>query len=439
MSSGKKFWSGFFSGGAAALALAMLVVMLLAIPAYISLLGSTSGSEPSLTIDGVPYYYREGYYYDAEGNRFDSDELIGAGAEQDDLDDARNDRLSRIHEKVDVLLELIDDKFILDYDEDVVEDYIYKGLITGLGDVYSAYMTPEEAAEASSDLTGNYCGIGAVVQYNAETYEKTVIQVYKDSPAEEAGLQTGDIIVSVDGEDVSYFTLDETVDLIRGEEGTEVSVGIVRYEASMTLVMTRRPVMAVDVSYEMLDAEMAYIKLTGFNDAGIGQMREALEDLKSQGMKSLVLDLRNNPGGSRTAVVGICDLFLEKGAVIAYEEEKDGTRFSYDSDNDPICDVPMCVLVNENSASASELMCGALRDNERATLIGTVTYGKGIIQTYYYLNDGSLAKLTSSYYYLPGGECIHGTGVTPNILLEDDPETETDEQMERAVGILKDN
>lgn len=445
MNSGKKIWSGFFSGGASILALAMLVVMILAIPAYISLIERSGEETPKITIDGVTYYYRDGIYYDQEGNAFDEDELLGKGAGTGELeeieDQASSHDLDRemIYDKIDVILDLIDDKFILDYDAEVMEDYIYKGLIAGLGDPYSVYMTPEEAAEASSDLTGNYCGIGAMVQFDQETYDKTVTQVYDNSPASEAGIMPGDVIVSVDGEDVTAYTLDETVKLIRGEEGSGVEVGIRRGSELLAMNMIRRPVEANDVSYEMRDDGIGYIRLSGFNDAGIGQMKDALTKLDAQGMKSLIVDLRNNPGGSRTSVIGICDLFLDKGAIIAYEEEKDGTRIDYDSKNDPVCTVPMCVLVNENSASASELMCGALRDNGRATLIGTVTFGKGIIQTYYYLTDGSLAKLTSSYYYLPGGECIHGVGVAPNIVLEDDPETKADEQLERAVSILQGN
>ena len=437
MNQKKKFWSGFFSGSAAALTAVTLVLIIFAVPIYIRMLSQPAGADPAATINGVDYYYKDGSYYDAEGNSFDLDELLGGDPDPGEVAEIKNERLERIHDKVDLLIDLIDEKFILDYTDQDVEDYIYKGLIAGLGDVYSSYMTAEEAQEASSDLTGNYCGIGALVQFDAETFNKTIMQVYRNSPAEEGGLKTGDIILAVDDTDVQGYPLDETVALVRGPEGEPVKLTILRGEEILEVSMVRRPVEAVDVSYEMQEGGRAYIKLTGFNDAGIGQMREALLDLKKQGMKSLVLDLRNNPGGSRYAVVGITDLFLPKDAIIAYEEDKAGNRDPYISENAPVCTEPMVVLVNENSASASELMCGALQDNGRATLVGTTTFGKGIIQTYYYLNDGSLAKLTSSYYYLPGGDCIHGKGVTPAVYLEDDPETEVDEQMQRAIDILK--
>ena len=194
MNSGKKFWSGFFSGGASILALAMLLVMILAIPAYISMIERSGEETPKITIDGVTYYYRDGIYYDQEGNAFDEDELLGKGAGSGELEEIEDQASSydldreMIYDKIDVILDLIDDKFILDYDAEVMEDYIYKGLIAGLGDPYSVYMTPEEAAEASSDLTGNYCGIGAMVQFDQETYDKTVTQVYDNSPASEAGI-----------------------------------------------------------------------------------------------------------------------------------------------------------------------------------------------------------------------------------------------------------
>lgn len=329
----------------------------------------------------------------------------------------------------------IDGTFIFPVDSDHMLDEAVKGYLNGLDDPYSEYMTHEEYVDSMESSDGAYVGIGVAVQQDPDTRMITVMTVYQNSPAEEAGMQKGDILTGVDGDDITTTDLSEVVSRIRGKEGTSVTVTVYRDGQYLDFVMTRKPLNKVTVETEMLDATTGYISLTEFDAVSVEQMRTAVSELQQQGMEKMVLDLRDNPGGLLTSVVTIADDFLP-AAKVFYVEDKQGNRTDYDSRAGQIFDGEMVVLINGNSASASEVLSGTLKDNQRATIVGTQSFGKGIVQTFFPLSDGSAVKLTTAHYFTPNGTDIHGVGITPDVEVEDDPETEADEMLERAKEIL---
>ncbi len=332
---------------------------------------------------------------------------------------------------------LIDENFIFEVDEEQMMDGLLSGYLEGLDDVYSLYYTPEEFEEAISDSDGSYVGIGVAVEQDTETLAITALTVYSGSPAEGAGMQSGDILKAVDGKDISGEILSDVVDQIRGEEGSEVTVTVLRDGETLDLTMTRTAMEMETAEYEMLEEGIGYIQLTEFDSVSVDQMKEAIQELREQGMEKLILDLRDNPGGLLTSVVSIADLFLPKGDNIFYAEDKKGNQTRYDSESDPFCTETLSVLVNGNSASASEVLSGSLKDHERAVLVGTQTFGKGIVQTFYRLSDGSGIKLTTAHYFTPSGTDIHGIGIEPDLAVEDDAETEEDEVLEAALEEIR--
>ncbi len=347
-----------------------------------------------------------------------------------------------VKEKTDTLKSIIDTYYYEDVDNEALEDGIYKGLVSGLGDPYSTYYTKEEYEEMMDDSVGIYYGIGAILQQDSETMLIHVVRPIPNSPAEAAGLLTDDVVTEVDGEDITGQDINLVVSKIRGEAGTKVRIGIARSGESGTLYfdITRAKVENVTVEYEMLEDDIGYIYLSEFDNVTTKQFTDAMEDLKSQGMDSLILDLRDNPGGNLDVAVDVADYILPEGLVV-YMEEKSGEREEYRSDASHHWDKPIVILVNGNSASASEIVCGALKDYDRATLVGTKTFGKGIVQQILPLGDGSGVKVTIARYYTPNGTCIHGDGFEPDVEVEFDVdkymEDETDTQLIKAIEILK--
>ncbi len=329
----------------------------------------------------------------------------------------------------------IDDAFIFPVDSDKVLDETLKGYLNGLDDIYSVYYTPDEYKETMESSDGAYVGIGVAVQQDPDTKMITAMTVYPGSPAEKGGMKKGDTLVKVDGEDITGWDLSEVVNRIRGEENTQVTVTVYREGEYLDLTMTRAALNKMTVEYKMLENGIGYILLTEFDAVSVEQIRTAVNTLKNQGMQKLVLDLRDNPGGLLTSVVTIADDFLPKANVF-YVEDKQGQRTNYDSEEGEIFEGDMVVLINENSASASEVLSGTLKDNGRATIMGTQSFGKGIVQTFFPLTDGSAIKLTTAHYFTPNGTDIHGVGITPDQVVEDDRETEDDEQLQAALAAL---
>ncbi|MCD7806091.1 MAG: S41 family peptidase [Lachnospiraceae bacterium] len=330
--------------------------------------------------------------------------------------------------------------YLDEVDNETLADGVFTGLLDSLGDVYSTYYTIEETEELLESTEGVYYGIGAYVQQDSETGYVKITGVIEGTPAQEAGFQAGDVIYAVDGEDVLGMDSSQVVALIKGDEGTWVTVTVLRGEELLDIDVQRRKIETVTVTYELLEDDMAYIQLTEFDDVTVEQFEEALDQLQADGARGLILDLRDNPGGSLYSVVEIADMMLGEGLIL-YTEDKEGNREEYSSGAERELELPIVLLVNENSASAAEVLTGALKDHRKATVVGTTTFGKGIVQTVRTLTDGSTVKLTTSAYYTPSGVNIHGTGITPDVEVELDVdaylEDGTDNQLEKAVETLK--
>ncbi len=346
--------------------------------------------------------------------------------------------------KIDELMSYIDLYYNDDCDEDDIRNAIYAGTLEGLGDPYSVYYTADEYKDMQISTSGKYYGIGAALGQDAKTKEVTISKVYEGTPAEEAGLRDGDQIVKVNDTVSTSEELSDLVQKIRGEEGTTVHLKIYRVSTKKTFEVDveRKNVELPSITSKMLDGGIGYIQISEFQSKTEEQFKSALADLKKQGMKSLIVDVRSNPGGLITAAANILDQILPKGTVV-YTEDKYGKREDYTSDSKCL-KCPIAVLVNENSASASEIFAGAIKDYNYGTLIGTKTFGKGIVQTVFPLEDGDAVKITTAKYYTPKGNYIHGVGIEPDINLTYKyfgPEDETydmkyDNQVQKAIKVL---
>ncbi|HAF26041.1 MAG TPA: S41 family peptidase [Lachnospiraceae bacterium] len=336
----------------------------------------------------------------------------------------------------------IDEYYLGDYTEEDLKDSLYHGLFKGLNDPYSVYYSPEEMEAFEATESGVYYGIGAYIGYDEETRYCKIVKPMPGSPAEEAGLMPDDIIVEVNGEEMFEVPSAEIVTYIKGPEHTTVDLTIFREGETDYLHFTveRRSIETPTVELAMDDDGIAHIQIAEFNELSAEQFEDKLSEAKKNGMKGLILDLRDNPGGSVQQVVDIANHILPKG-IIVYTEDKNGKRKEYRSDGRDELQVPMVVLVNGNSASASEILAGAIKDYEKGTILGTTTFGKGIVQRVFPLSDNSAFKLTISHYYTPKGNDIHKVGVAPDEELEFDvdayKEDGTDNQLERAKEILK--
>lgn len=334
--------------------------------------------------------------------------------------------------------------YLHDVTGEELQDGIYRGMLQALGDPYSEYYSAEELEELMDQTEGIYYGIGAYVSQDTASGLPKISGVIEGAPAEEVDLRANDLIYEVDGMSTYGLSLTEAVSLIKGPEDTEVTLTIVREGESdyLTVTVTRRKVETPTVKYEMLEDGMAYIQLTEFDDVSIKQFEEALASVRKSGMKGMILDLRGNPGGSLNAVVEMARMILPKGMIV-YTEDKSGKRSEYTCEGDKKLDVPLVVLVDMNSASAAEIMAGAIKDYKLGTLVGTTTFGKGIVQQIIPFRDGSAVKVTISAYYTPNGNNIHGLGIEPDVICEFDGEAyyenedHPDNQLEKAKEVLK--
>lgn len=344
-------------------------------------------------------------------------------------------------EKLSVLKGLIDENYIGDVDEEALEEGIYKGYIQGLEDPYSVYYNEEETKDLYETTEGEYSGIGAVLSQDLESGVITLVQIYEGSPAAKAGLKGNDILTKVGDIEVTGMDLSEVVTYIKGEKGTDVDLTVLRGEDAeeITVTATRDTVEAQTVKYEMLEGQTGYLSVSEFDSVTYAQYEEALNELTDQGMTGLIVDLRNNPGGNLNTVCEMLDLVLPKGTIV-YTEDKDGKRETATSDDEHQINVPMVVLVNGNSASASEIYAGAIQDYGIGKIVGTQTYGKGVVQQIFDLGDGTSVKLTIAEYFTPNGRNIDGEGITPDVEVEyeaDENNPEADNQLEKALEVMK--
>ena len=350
---------------------------------------------------------------------------------------------SKMQQKLNYFEQLIDSEYLYsdEMKEGMLEEGIYTGYINALGDPYSVYYDEEKTKELYESTSGEYSGIGVVFSQNMNTKISTAVQVYENSPAAEAGLIEGDILYKVNGRDITGEDLSDVVAEIRGEEGTTVELTVMRGSETkeVTMEVVRRKIVVQTVSYEMKDESIGYIRVTEFDKVTYEQFKEAITDLNNQEMKGLVIDLRSNPGGNLSTVVEMLDLLLPKGMIV-YTEDKNGERDEYVSDANREYDGPLAVLVNGYSASASEIFAGAIQDYKVGTIVGTTSYGKGIVQQLFPLTDGTCVKLTVSEYFTPNGRNIHGVGIEPDVEVEykaDEENVEADNQLDAAIAEVK--
>lgn len=355
---------------------------------------------------------------------------------------SQGDKLSEVvAEKIDTLEYMIEHYYYQDnISREDLENGIYQGLMDAVGDPYTNYFDAEDFATFMEQTTGAYYGIGAYVAQDVERNYPKVNSPIPGSPAEEVGLRPNDIIYEVDGVSTYGMDLDKVVSLIKGEEGTTVNITIYRDGEYLDVEVMRRQVEIPTVEQRMIGDDIAYIRIVEFDDVTPGQFKEALQTSRSKGMKGLILDLRGNPGGSVNAVVDIARMLLPEGLIV-YTEDKHGKREEYSCDGKNEFDLPMVVLVDGNSASASELLSGAIQDYQKGTLVGTTTFGKGIVQQMLTLRDGSAIKITISSYYTPGGRNIHGIGIEPDVECPFDGkayyDNGYDNQLEKAREVLQ--
>lgn len=378
--------------------------------------------------------------------------------------------MKQVEGKVNLLEDIINKRFLYETDLKKLESGLYRGLMSGLDDPYAVYYDETEYKELQESVSGTYCGIGVMVSQNIKTGLVTVIKVFKDSPGEKAGILPGDILYKVGDVEVATEDLDLIVSKhIKGMEGTVVRLTVVRGSEQVELKAVREQIEVPTVEYKLLTDDTGYVAVSQFDLVTADQFIKAVEDMETNGMKRMVIDLRGNPGGVLDSAVDMAAYLLPEGkfdGTIVYTEDKNGKGERYYCKNGLISfegtnpqntnprypkkdghelDMPIAVLINENSASAAELFSGCLQDYGWATIVGTTSFGKGIVQNLIPLTDGSAIKLTTEKYFTPSGFCLHEIGITPDVEVELDADLkqkvvilpEEDNQLQKAIEVLK--
>ncbi|MBR6019765.1 MAG: S41 family peptidase [Lachnospiraceae bacterium] len=348
--------------------------------------------------------------------------------------------------KIKKIAELLDEYYYQPIDFNEVVDGVYHGMVSAIGDPYTVYFNEKELSSFQESTSGSFAGIGSSVRMNDNGYPQ-LTKIFKGSPAEKAGLLPDDILVEVDGEDIYGIALDIVVTKIRGPIGSKVMLTIYREGEPdyLHIEVTRDQVSIPTVEYQMLEGNIGYIIVTEFDDVTAKQFDDAVDMLTKQNMKALIVDLRNNPGGTLRTVTSMLSRILPKGELLVYMEDKYKQKEEYFSSSTATVNVPIAVLMNGNSASASEVFAGCLQDYGKAILVGTQSFGKGIVQTLVPLGDGSAIKVTISSYFTPNGRNIHKTGLTPDVPVELDESLrkkstipiEEDNQLKAAIDAVK--
>ena len=340
--------------------------------------------------------------------------------------------------KMNKLASYIETFYLDDVSEEDMAEGAFKGVVAALGDPYSEYYTEEEYESLMESTSGEYNGIGVSISQKEENGEITIATVFDDTPAKEAGIQEGDVIVAVDGNDMTGKSSQDVVSMIKGKTDGTVTITVMRNGEKLDIQVEIRKVERPTVANHMMDGNIGYIKLGEFDGVSTSQFSEALNELKDQGMEKLVIDIRDNPGGRLDVVCDLLDLFVDKDKLIVYTKDKNGNKQEeYTRYDASVKDIPISIIVNGNSASAAEVFTGVMQDYGLAKIVGTQTFGKGIVQKILDMGDGSAVKLTVSKYYLPNDENIHGQGITPDYVIDADENTEEDVQMNKAVEVLE--
>lgn len=347
------------------------------------------------------------------------------------------------YERLEELYQYINENYIFEADTEGMINSAIDGLVYGSGDKYATYFTPEEYAEFVADDAGEYVGIGVAINIGDDGLI-SIAQVYRDSPANDVGILPGDKIVGVDGESVIGIDYMIVVDMVRGEVGDDIAITVDRNGEYIEYDMTRRVIISERAEWHMIDDEIGYIRLYEFSGNASVLFHEALNDLLDKGAKGFILDLRNNPGGDKNLVCQIADTLFPEGEIITLVDNEGNEYIDY-SDKKYL-NMPLAVLINENSASASELLAGGIQDYGVGTLIGTTTYGKGVAQGFYNFDDGAVLRLTTSKYLTAGGQFPQDVGITPDIEVELDEEilnnpsligTMDDNQLQAAIDVVR--
>ncbi len=350
-------------------------------------------------------------------------------------EDATNSKIQLIKNK-------IDDEYIGNVDENMLQEYTIKGYVAGLNDVYSEYYTVDEMKNYTNEVIGSYSGVGITMTKDTTQNQIVVYAVSQGSPAEEVGIKEGDIIIKVDGVDCTGDDFETIPDKIKGTEGTKVKITVLRNGTEMTFEVTRRRIVNQTVTSELLDGGIGYIHLASFENSSYEQFKTAYEDLVQKGAKSLIFDLRNNGGGIVDEAIDIGEMFTDKGQVLLIESSKNNGEDTTYAKQAKTVNMNVVVLVNENSASASEILASIFKDDvDNATIVGTTTFGKGVIQSLYTLTDGSGLKITTNEYFTPKHEVINKVGITPDVEVKGYNYAGTldkanDTQLKKAIEIL---
>ncbi len=332
--------------------------------------------------------------------------------------------------------QLLINKYLYDFEEEKMTEAAIKAYISAVGDEYTVYYTPEEMKEFQTYTNGNYVGIGIYMSADTESNKIVVASPIKNSPADLAGIKTGDIILKVDGKTYEASQINEMANNIKGKEGTTVELEILRNDEILKYSVERRSINLYPIEGKVINENIGYILLNSFDEECSERFKEVYEELKQKGIKSLIIDLRDNGGGMVDEAMKIADFILDKDSEMLITRDKDGNEEITKSKNNPIISIPIAILTNENTASASEMLVGALKDYKKAIIVGKTTYGKGVIQELYSLKDGSGLKVTTKEYYTPNRDKIQKVGIIPNYDVDYKNENNTDKQLQKAIEVL---
>lgn len=343
------------------------------------------------------------------------------------------------NDKLNTVTGILEDYYFGEYDKDKATDSAVKAYVNSLGDPYTEYMNAEELNEFNSMINSSYCGIGVTVQNNTDDNTILVVSVFKNSPAEAAGIESGDIITKVDGIEYKGEQLQEATENIQGLEGTDVVVSIIKKSTGdeVDLTITRQSIKVESVESQVMDDNIGYISISQFSVDTGKEFSEQLDSLTKQGINGLIIDVRDNGGGVTTAVEAVADCLLSKGDLIYYTSDKKGKKKYVYSKFDGVTDVPLVILANGNSASASEILIGSIKDNKRGKIVGEKSYGKGVVQQLVQMSDGTAVKVTTEKYFTPSGNYIHKKGIEPDYEVKFTEKDTADVQLEKALELLK--